>query len=173
MMTIVSAALRTAQPVDPLSRFEEIPEGKDPWSENPAQEEPTPLQMPEQEAPPSEPTFKVEPAPPIEPMDPSAVAEEVPPPMSDIDEMNAKLTTGQKIYESITRGLPLKITYTTLPRDDNPAGSTTIRVVEPSFVYWAGTSRDILVAWCRLRGDWRAFAVDNIGKAPTDAELVA
>lgn len=159
MMTIVSNTLRTAQPADPFSRFEEVPEGAEPWSENPG--EPTP---PESAPPPEEPAFKVEPGPDVEPMDPAMIAEEIPEPTTDIDEMNADPTVsnGQKIYAAITRGIGLKITYTTLPREDNPGGSTTIRVVDPSFVYWAGTNRDILVAWCRLRDDWRQFAVEQI-----------
>lgn len=168
MITIV----RTAKPDDPLSRFEEIPEGQDPWSEEatepaPAPEPPDP--EPAQAEPQVDPAFKVEPEPAVQPIDPATIAEEVPPPTNDVDEMNATIKDpGQKIYASIEKDLPLEITYTTLPRKENPAGSTTIRVVDPDFVYWAGTQREILVAWCRLRSDWRAFAVSGI----RDAEIL-
>jgi len=162
MITIVKTA---KPPEDPLSRFEEIPEEQAPWAEEPAETEPVEQAEPIEPEPVQDPAFKVEPKPAVQPVDPASIAEEVPPPSTDLDTINADPDPGKKIYVSIRDNLPLKITYTTLPRKENPSGSTTNRVVDPDFVYWAGTNRNVMVAWCRLRGDWRAFAVDGIREA--------
>lgn len=65
-----------------------------------------------------------------------------------------------KIWKAMEENLPLRITYTAIETN-----YTTERSVAPIEVYWAGTHRHIMVAWCYLRNDWRAFAVDMISKA--------
>ncbi len=77
-----------------------------------------------------------------------------------LDEANKKLDVREKIWYSLNNpGVPLRIIYTSL------GNFTTERTVEPDYVYWAGTHRHVLVAWCRMRNDWRAFIVDRITKA--------
>jgi hypothetical protein len=84
---------------------------------------------------------------------------------SPLDEANKNLSVREKIWYSLNNpGTPLRIVYTSL------AGYTTERTVEPDYVYWAGTRRHVLVAWCRMRNDWRAFIVDRITKAKLEGD---
>lgn len=102
----------------------------------------------------------------VVPEDPAKIFEEVKAPESPLEEMNRRLKNDvrAKIWTSLNNTIPLKIVYQTLA-DDGGSSSRTERVVRPDYVYWAGTNRHILVAWCDLRNDWRAFAVDNIATA--------
>jgi len=102
--------------------------------------------------------------PKVTPEDPAKLFEEVATPETPIEELNRRYQVREKIWHSLNKSLPLKITYTTLD-DEFGKKSTTLRVVRPDYVYWAGTNRHILVAWCDLRNAWRAFSVDNISKA--------
>jgi hypothetical protein len=100
------------------------------------------------------------------PQDPSKLFQEVKAPETQVEELNRryKNKVREKIWHSLNSSIPLKITYQTLS-DEFGRSSTTQRVIRPDYVYWAGTNRHILVAWCDLRNDWRAFAVDNIAVA--------
>jgi len=104
--------------------------------------------------------------PEVIPEDPAKMFEEVKAPESPIEEMNRRLKNDvrAKIWQSLNGAIPLKIVYQTL-RDDMGGSSTSERVIRPDYVFWAGTNRHILVAWCELRNAWRAFAVDNIAQA--------
>lgn len=102
--------------------------------------------------------------PEIQPEDPAKMFQEIATPETPIEEINRKYNIREKIWRSLNMALPLKIIYETLT-DDMGRKARTDRVVRPDYVYWAGTNRHILVAWCDMRNDWRAFAVDNIIKA--------
>jgi len=97
----------------------------------------------------------------VTPEDPSKLFEEVPTPETPTEEMNRRLSVREKIWRSLNTASPMSIKYQTLA-DDLGRTAVTNRIVRPDYVYWAGTNRHILVAWCNLRNDWRAFAVDNI-----------
>lgn len=97
------------------------------------------------------------------PVNPSELlGDEVVMPTTPIEDANDELNVPQKIYYSLYNSVPLRITYTTLD-----GGSMSERTIHPDHVYWAGTNRHILVAWDELRGDWRAFAVNNIDPEKT------
>lgn len=94
------------------------------------------------------------------PVEPEKSFEEVEEEQSEIDKKNETLSVREKIWYALDHpGTPLRIVYTSL------GSFTTERTVEPAYVYWAGTHRHVLVAWCELRNDWRAFIVDRITQA--------
>lgn len=95
------------------------------------------------------------------------VGEEVEIPTTPIEDANATLDIRGKIFYSLNNSTPMRISYTTID-----GGSVTDRTIHPDYVYWAGTNRHILVAWDELRGDWRAFAVNNITLAELQEETV-
>jgi hypothetical protein len=99
-----------------------------------------------------------------EPIDPGEMYEEVLREETPLEEKNRKLNIREKIFESLNTGMPLNITYRTLP-DDMGRSSITERTVEPDYVYWPDTERHVLMAHDHLRNDWRSFAVDNILQA--------
>lgn len=87
----------------------------------------------------------------------------VQPPPSKWEKENETLNVPSKIWFSMGNNeeheqIPLRILYTTIK------GHTTERTVHPDHVHWA-RGHSIMVAWCDLRGDWRAFIVDRISKA--------
>jgi len=100
-----------------------------------------------------------------QPEDPATMFEEVVAEESPLEQKNREWDVRAKLFHSMTNNSPVRISYTTLPKDDNPAGSTTIRTVIPDYVYWASTGRHVLVAWDYLKSDWRAFAVERIDQA--------
>ena len=134
----------------------------------PAQTEPAdlgkPLPSEDKLSPKPADDIKVRPPNPQRPEDPAKLYEEIVPPETPLEQKN-RMDKNDKIYLAITESLPLRITYTTLPKEDNPAGSTTVRTVQPDYVYTAGTGRSVMVAWCQSKNDWRAFVVDNIREA--------
>lgn len=95
------------------------------------------------------------------PEDPAKMFEEIYTPETPIEEANRVYQVREKIWRSLNRSIPMKIQYKTL-EDEMGRTAETNRVIRPDYVYWAGTNRHILVAWCDMRNDWRAFAVDNI-----------
>jgi hypothetical protein len=95
-----------------------------------------------------------------EPVEPEKSFEELEEEQSELDRKNKELSTREKIWYALNNpGLLLTIKYTSL------AGWTSERSVGPDYVYWAGTHRHVMVAWCYLRNDWRAFIVDRITEA--------
>jgi hypothetical protein len=112
-----------------------------------------------------EPPEKIEAPGPGTPEDPAKLFEEVMPPDTPMQEKNRIMDVRQKVAFSLGSGTPLRITYTTLPKSDNAAGSTTQRVITPDYVYWAGTGRHVVVAWDDSKNDWRAFALERINGA--------
>lgn len=95
---------------------------------------------------------------PIEPS--QMLANEIPLPVSDLDQVNASLGIREKIFYSLNNTVPMRIKYLTLD-----GMSRTERTIHPDYVRFAGTGRYVLIAWDELYGDWRAFAVDNIQEA--------
>jgi hypothetical protein len=84
-------------------------------------------------------------------------------PPSKWDEENKTLPTASKIWIAMGNNedhetVPLRIVYTTIK------GHTTERTVRPDHVHWA-KGHAIMVAWCEMRNDWRAFIVDRITKS--------
>jgi hypothetical protein len=115
-----------------------------------AEEEPEPLPVTGKEE-------EVVPAGELPPAyDPGKEFKEVVEPTSWLDEVNETLDKTQKITFAMTRKLPLRIVYTTLE------GHTTERTIDPDLRFRADTGNELLVAWCRLRNDWRAFIIDRI-----------
>lgn len=82
-------------------------------------------------------------------------------PVDPTENMNVR----GKIWYAMENNLPLRIIYTALE-----SGLVTERSVAPIEVYWAGTHRHIMVAWCYLRNDWRAFAIDRISEAEIEKD---
>ena len=104
------------------------------------------------------------------PFEPAMEFEEQPKPPSRFEEENKNLGIPDKIWVAIDNDVPLKIEYTTLK------GTRSSRTVWPKYVHWAGGHR-LLVAWCEMVGDWRAFIVNTPDSTPTaggitSAELV-
>jgi predicted DNA-binding transcriptional regulator YafY len=62
----------------------------------------------------------------------------------------------QSILKAISSSLVLDITYKTIEKDES-----TRRKVEPVGIYYLG-SHWHLIAWCRLRNDYRNFRTDKI-----------
>jgi hypothetical protein len=120
-----------------------------------------------------QPQDKVSPPGPGVPEDPAKMFEEVIPPETPVQEKNRIMDVRQKVAFSLGNNIPIKITYTTLPKQDNAAGSTTQRVIVPDYVYWAGTGRHVVVAWDNSKNDWRAFALERINGADLLDEMAA
>ena len=55
------------------------------------------------------------------------------------------------LVDAITQGRPIKIAYT------NATGAASIRVIEP-----LDLDEHLLTAWCHLRDEERAFALDRV-----------
>jgi hypothetical protein len=78
--------------------------------------------------------------------DPAGVARAV-----DRHAVHLNVTEQRLLRNAIIRGAGVKISYR------NASGDFSIRVVEP-----IGLERHLLVAWCHLRDEERAFALDRI-----------
>lgn len=91
--------------------------------------------------------------------DPTAEYEQVVEQESELDKLNQTLSIPEKVDVAVRERQPLRIIYTTL------AGHTTERTVDPDYRHVAMTGHDVLVAWCRLRNDWRGFIVERIRAA--------
>ncbi len=73
----------------------------------------------------------------------------------------------QSILKAIGRSVVLDMTYTTLERNE-----TTQRKTEPVGIYYMG-SHWYLIAWCRLRNDYRNFRTDQIRRLVITDEPVS
>lgn len=103
------------------------------------------------------------------PVDPATLFDEVLPPDTPMEERNRQFNIREKLWYSLNNRTPMTITYETLP-DRMSRTFVSTRMIEPDYVYWAGTNRHILVAWDHLRNDWRAFVVDRIREANLEGE---
>ena len=73
----------------------------------------------------------------------------------------------QPILNAISSTDVIEINYTTLEKNE-----TTRRQIEPVGIYYLG-SHWYLIAWCRLRNDYRNFRTDKIGQLKTIGEKVS
>jgi predicted DNA-binding transcriptional regulator YafY len=73
----------------------------------------------------------------------------------------------QPILNAISSSDVIEINYTTLEKNE-----TTKRQLEPVGIYYMG-SHWYLIAWCRLRNDYRNFRTDKIGQLKTIGEKVS
>lgn len=94
----------------------------------------------------------------FEPYDANVNYERLVPQEDTYENENKTLDIPEKVWLSTNKNVPLRIVYTTL------RGQTTERTVFPDHVHYA-KGHAILVAWCQLRNDWRAFIVDRISQA--------
>lgn len=140
--------------------------------EDPAEEQPQPQVIQPPEVAPQEPeTAPVLPTGPEpepagelpqseeQPFDPSTEFEKVIEQPSELDQLNSTMTIEEKVDMAIRERNPLRIIYTTIK------GHTTERTVDPDYRHVSMTGNDVLVAWCRLRNDWRGFIVNRIRAA--------
>lgn len=67
-----------------------------------------------------------------------------------------------EIQAALTNQLPLEIDYI-----KEQATSCTQRIVEPFAIYHNTAEHWVLIAWCRLRNDFRSFRVDRITRLAT------
>ncbi|TAL43682.1 MAG: YafY family transcriptional regulator [Chitinophagaceae bacterium] len=70
----------------------------------------------------------------------------------------------QSILKAISSSLVIEINYTSLEKNE-----TTRRKVEPVGIYYLG-SHWYLIAWCRLRNDYRNFRTDKIAQLTITSE---
>jgi predicted DNA-binding transcriptional regulator YafY len=73
----------------------------------------------------------------------------------------------QPILNAISSSDVIEINYTTLEKNE-----TTKRQLEPVGIYYLG-SHWYLIAWCRLRNDYRNFRTDKISQLKTIGEKVS
>jgi len=91
-------------------------------------------------------------------------------PQVEVIRMRNQLQTGEKskflqaILECLTNKNPIEINYTTFEEE-----RTNSRIVEPVGIYYA-FEQWYLIAWCRLRNDYRNFRVERIQELKVLAE---